>query len=204
MYRLPSLAIMSVAVTMSVAQVADKPGNAHPLGVGAKVPDAALMTAKGGKTTLKKILGGKPTVLIFYRGDWCPYCNSHLAEMNKIEGDLTRLGYQIVALTPDLPQEITKTVGRQKLDYSIYSDSKADALKKFGVAFRLDDGTFGMYKSKYNVDLERSSGQMHHILPVPSLFVINKAGVITFAHSNPDYQVRMSGEDVLKAAKVGM
>ena len=82
------------------------------------------------------------------------------------------------------------------------SDSSADAMKAFGVAFRLDDTTFTKYKDSFGLDIEKAAGgKNHHILPVPAVFVVNGEGKITFAYSNVDYKVRLSGEDLLKAAR---
>jgi hypothetical protein len=73
------------------------------------------------------------------------------------------------------------------------------AMKNFGVAYRVDDATIANYK-KFSVDLERSSGQTHHILPVPAVFIVNRTGEIVFVHADPDYKVRMKGAEVLAAA----
>ena len=40
-------------------------------------------------------------------------------------------------------------------------------------------------------DLESASGQTHHMLPVPSTFVIGRDGLIHFQYANPDYKVRL-------------
>ncbi|MBS1724863.1 MAG: AhpC/TSA family protein [Armatimonadetes bacterium] len=155
----------------------------------------------GKATTLKAALGGKKTVLVFYRGGWCPFCNAHLADLGKSEKDIEAAGWQIVAITPDLPENIAKTVEGQKLGYQIYSDSEASALKAFGVAFRVDDATYDKYKNQFSLDLEKWSGQPHHILPVPSLFLIDGSGKIRFTHSNPDYKVRLKASEVLSEIK---
>lgn len=179
--------------------IAKSPTDIKPLAKGAKSPDAHLWGLDNKPTTLLNVLKGKPSVVVFYRGNWCPFCNMHLADLGKIQGDLKRRGYQIVAISPDSPVELNKTVDHNNLTYRLFSDSTAEAMKKFGVAYRLDDETFNMYRSKYDVDLERSSGYPHHALPVPAVFVVNKRGAITYAHTNPDYRVRLKGSEVLAA-----
>ncbi len=167
--------------------------------VGATVPDSTVKSLKGNDKSLKKILMGKKSVLIFYRGDWCPYCNTHLADLAKVEGDLRKQGFQIIAISPDSPTELRKTHDRNHLTYKLYSDSTAEAMKSFGVAYRLDDPTFNMMSSKYNVNLERSSGHAHHILPVPSVFIINTNGKIVYVHTDPNYKVRLKGAELMEA-----
>lgn len=52
-----------------------------------------------------------------------------------------------------------------------------------------------------NIDLEATSGATHHELPVPAVFIIDRGGVIRFAHWNPDYKARLGGEQIVTAAK---
>ena len=182
-------------------QVAPSAQDAEPIGVGTDAPDAGLRDLEGKDVTLHAIIAGKPTVLIFYRGSWCPYCNAHLSDLVTVEEELRSLGYQIVAISPDRPEELNRMTAAGHLDYRLFSDPQAEAMKKFGVAYRLDDATVTNYKQKHNVDLERSSGQTHHILPVPAVFILDRTGKIVFVHADPDYTVRMKGAEVLAAAK---
>lgn len=86
------------------------------------------------------------------------------------------------------------------LTYTLLSDSKVEASISFGLAFRVDDKYNEMLKS-HNMSLEDASGETHHILPVPAVFVLDKEGVIQFEYVNPDYKVRLNGEILLKAAE---
>ena len=182
-------------------QVAPSAEDAEPIGVGTGAPDAGLRDLEGKEVTLHGIIAGKPTVLIFYRGSWCPYCNAHLSDLVTVEEELRSLGYQIVAISPDRPEELNHMTTADHLNYRLFSDSQAEAMKKFGVAYRVDDTAVTNFKQKYNVDLERASGQTHHILPVPAVFILDRAGKIVFVHADPDYKVRMKGAEVLAAAK---
>jgi peroxiredoxin len=118
-----------------------------------------------------------------------------------VEQQLRELGYLVVAISPDLPEELNKMTSADHLNYRLFSDPQAEAIKKFGVAYQVDPTTVTNMKQKFNVDLERASGQTHHILPVPSVFILDRAGKIVFAHADPDYKVRMKGVEVLAAAK---
>lgn len=195
---------MTALALLALSAIGDKtvaatPEAAKPIAVGTKAPNAKVQTIDGTATTLKKVIMGKPTVLIFYRGGWCPFCNAHLSELAQVEKDIQAKGYQIVAVTPDTPANVKETMTKDKLDYTLLSDTKAESLMAYGVAFKLDDTTFNTYKEKYGLDLEKRSGETHHILPVPSVFVIGADGKVKFVHSNPDYKVRMKGADLVAA-----
>jgi peroxiredoxin len=194
------LSNLLLAHANSANQIAPSAEDAEPIAVGTGAPDAHLRDLGGKEVTLHAIIAGKPTVLIFYRGSWCPYCNAHLSDLITVEEQLRSLGYQIIAISPDRPEELNRMTTEDHLNYRLFSDPQAEAMKNFGVAYRVDDTTIATYK-KFNVDLERSSGQTHHILPVPAVFIIDRTGKIVFVHADPDYKVRMKGAEVLAAAK---
>jgi peroxiredoxin len=171
-----------------------------PLLIGASVPDVTLRTAKGESFDLKAAVAKKPTILIFYRGGWCPYCNLHLGQLQTAEADLLNLGYQILAISPDRPARLRESENTEKLTYTLLSDASMTAAKAFGIAFRVDDATLEKYKG-YGIDLEAASGETHHLLPVPAMFIAGTDGVISFAYVNPDYKVRLAPEVLLAAAK---
>ncbi len=80
------------------------------------------------------------------------------------------------------------------------SDSTTEAAQAFGLAFQIDDKTFKMLKG-YGIDLEDASGEDHHILPVPAVFIVGTDGVIRFDFVNPDHKVRIDLEMLLEAAQ---
>lgn len=184
----------------SAADVAASPQQVTPLLLGSAVPDASLRLIDGKAIPLRQLIGGKPAILVFYRGSWCPYCNLQLSGLRLIEKDVKDLGYQLIAITPDRPEEMRKTLDKHALTYTLASDVDASAMKAFGVAYHVDDeltGTLG----KYGIDLDKSSGATHHALPVPSVFIVDADGAIQFEYVHPDYKIRAPAEVVLAAAK---
>lgn len=170
------------------------------LEAGKAAPDVTLRTADGEPFDLGEAYAKQPTVILFYRGGWCPYCNTHLQEVAEIQPQLEQMGYQVLAVSPDRPAELRKTAGEQELDYRLLSDADMEAAKGFGVAFEVDPQTITRYKG-YGIDLEQASGRDHHMLPVPSVYLVDTSGRIVFAHSNPDYKVRLSKQAMLAAAR---
>jgi len=171
------------------------------LTVGESVPAVSVRTEAGAAVKLSDAIGGKPTVLIFYRGGWCPFCTRHLAALAEAEPELTAAGFQLLAISPDQPAKLRAKPSHQKLPYTLLSDSEMNATRAFGIAFKVDDALVGKYKNDYGIDLEGDSGQTHHLLPYPAVFIVDRAGVIRFVHVNPDYKVRMSPGEIVAAAR---
>jgi len=171
-----------------------------PIKVGQSLPPLSLKNSDGKTVNLNKSVADKPAILIFYRGSWCPYCNTHLGELKTIEGKLKSLGYQIIALSPDLPENLKKSVDKNDLDYQLLSDSKAEAAKALGLAYKVDEATYKMLVG-YNINLEQASGEKHHILPVPAAVLVGTDGAVKFIFSSPDYKVRIDTKVLLAAAE---
>jgi peroxiredoxin len=170
------------------------------LKVGQKAPNVTLGTLDGETVELRKLMKRKPAVVVFYRGSWCPYCSEHLKALKEAEAPLKKMGFQIIAVSPDNPAHLKESIKDHELSYTLVSDSKIEAAKAFGVAFQVNDETVERYKG-YGIDLVASSGEEHHVLPVPSVFIISSRGKIAFSHSDPNYKERLNNDKLLAAAK---
>ena len=102
---------------------------------GDTIPDVKLRTEEDKEVALRELVSAKPTVLIFYRGGWCPYCMTHLQALAGIEKDLLDAGVQLLAISMDQPAKLRATPHHEKLGYRLLSDSSATAVKAFGIAF---------------------------------------------------------------------
>lgn len=180
--------------------VPDSATEIRPIAIGERMPSLTLRTVDGEKFNLNDALRRQPTVLIVYRGGWCPYCNMHLSKLRKIETRLVELGYQLLAISPDRPEKLRETISKQKVHYTLLSDSKAEAAMALGLAFRVDEATRKKYV-EYGIDLKDASGEEHSILPVPAVIVVDREEKVRFIRANPDYKQRMPPEQVLAAAR---
>jgi peroxiredoxin len=171
----------------------------QPALIGASISTSiALTDIEKRSQALSKTLAGKPAVLVFYRGGWCPYCNVQLSDLRKLVNPAKELGFQLIAVSPDQASELFKSVKKNELDYLLLSDAKAELIDAFGIGFTVDAMTREKYAG-YGIDLEKASGQKHYVLPVPSVFVLDGSGKIQFQYVNPDYSVRLSSKVIIAA-----
>ena len=140
-----------------------------------------------------------PVLIIFYRGGWCPYCNTHLKDLRQVEPQIRALGYQILFLSTDRPELLYSSL-QEKVTYHILSDASMQAARAFGVAYRLDANTLKNLQT-YGIDLEGTQGTTNHELPVPSVFIVDRGGIVRFRHCTADYKVRLDAASVLNAAQ---
>lgn len=174
----------------SQADVAPEPTAISPLLIGEKIPGITLSDVSGKKMNLLELAAQKPSVIVFYRGGWCPYCNLHLSELQTIESDILKAGYRIIAISPDSPESMAASISKNKLNYLLLSDTQTEASRGFGLAFQAPE--------RYAEMLGKASAdQNKNVLPVPAVFVVNNAGEILFEHINPDYKTRLKGSLLL-------
>jgi peroxiredoxin len=180
--------------------VADSPEQIHPLGAGDTAPGGALRGLDGKTVELHKLIHAKPTVLIFYRGSWCPYCNLQMEQLMKLEPRLLALGYQILAISPDKPENLRLSLEKHQLNYTLLSDSPYHVIRAFGLAYQVDPVTVEKMRA-FHVDLRAASGEPHDWLPVPAAYVLDTKGGIHFSYHNADIRVRIDPEKLYEAAQ---
>ena len=176
------------------------PAAVIPLPVGSEIPAAVVRNPDGTDRRVGPGPPSRPTVLIFYRGGWCPYCNRHPGALKKVEPQLIKLGYDLLFLSADRPEILYSSLKEPDVHYTLLSDASMSAARAYHVAYHLDAAAMAKY-GEYGVDLEAASGQQHHQLPVPAVFIIDRAGVIRFVYANPDYTVRMAPEALFEGAQ---
>ena len=165
------------------------------------IPNAIVYNNLGDEVNLKKYVGNRPVVVVFYRGGWCPYCTRHLAALNDVKPTMDSLGIELIAITPDDFTNLDSSVVRGGgIDFKLFSDKNVNAINAFGIGWKINDELYKKYNESYGLDVEWWSKNTHHTLPVPSVFVI-KDGKIEYQHVNPDYSKRLSPEVLMSFIK---
>lgn len=124
-----------------------------------------------------------------------------LGQLQELKQQLDELGYQIIAVSPDQPSRLRQTIEKLDLQYELLSDGKMTGARALGIAFQVDETTMERYR-KAGLNLEDWSGEQHHILPVPAVFIASTDGTIRFEYINPDHAVRPTPELLVAAAKM--
>ena len=163
---------------------------------GDPAPNFRLPNAKGGSIELKALLELGPVVLTFYRGQWCPYCNLELRAYQKLLPQLQALGANLVAVSPQTPDNSLSTAEKNELAYPVLSDVGLHVTRAYGLAFDLPSELVELYQRRNN-DLVKWNGEGGWSLPIPATYVIGPDARIALAHVDPDYRDRLEPEAVL-------
>lgn len=193
----PALAIMDA----ETARLAASNLAASALKVGGNVPDFILPDAHGEPVRLYSLLKDGPVVLVFYRGGWCPYCNLHLRGFQRRLPEIRGLGAQIVAISPQLPDNSLGTQEKNELAFPVLSDVGNKVARQFGLVFELGKELLKLYR-QFGHALEDFNGETGgRELPVPGTFLVDAGGIIRLAHIDVDYTRRLDPDDVVEVLK---
>lgn len=192
------LVLSSQAIAATATNIANSAEQVSPLLPGLTIQSVDLKDQFGKSVSLGERFKEKTTVLIVYRGGWCPYCSRQLASVQKIEKQLASLNAQIIAISPDSPEKLAESKISSP-NYQLLSDDSLALSQQLGLAFYLDDKTAKIYRNKLGVNFVSLDGEAKVALPVPAVFVVDTKGLIHFQYANPNYKVRLT-EDLLLAA----
>jgi peroxiredoxin len=184
--------------------IANSAEETKPMMAGEMAPDFTVYNVDGSAYHFDADKLERTTVLITFRGGWCPYCNTQLQELRNVLPDIKQSGVDVLFLSGDRPEILYSNLKQETqesiamLDYTILSDAKLEASMALGLAFKMPDNTLDRFR-KRSRDIDDSSIALHNALPIPAVYVITTDGNIAFAYTNPDFKVRLPAAKV-KAA----
>ena len=147
---------------------------------------------------LKKALENGPVVLVFYRGHWCPVCNQHLSELQKDLEKIYEAGGQLVAVSPEKPENLALTQEKTKAEYALLYDKDYKIADQFDVKFRPNAMTRTTYNTVLGADLKNAHSDDSQQLPIPATYIIDTNLKIVWRQFDPDYKNRSKVEDIIK------
>ena len=192
-----ALEIMDAAT----AELVNNAAASHALQPGDIAPDFILPNVDGRSVRLYSELERGPVVLVFYRGGWCPFCNIHLRGFQKSLAEFKAAGAQVVAISPQLPDQSLTTQEKDELAFPVLSDVGLNTARAFGVAFELPKALLDLY-TDFDQPLESSNGvEGAKELPLPATFVIRADRTIAYAHVEADFMRRSEPLEVLNLVR---
>lgn len=193
-----STLILSFLVSVS-SLVSAQTETVYPEGlkVGDMAPDFTAKDQEGKTVHLKQALKKGPVVMLFYRGQWCPYCNKQLSHFSDSLQMITAKGATLLAFTPETAENIKKTIEKTKTSFPVIEDEGMSIMKSYKVNFAVDEKTITKYKG-YGIDFDKANGNNDANLPVPATYIIGKDGKIKYVFFNTDYRKRASVQHILE------
>jgi peroxiredoxin len=166
--------------------------------VGEKAPTFTANDHLGNTIVLEELLKKGSVILVFYRGQWCPICNKHLKDFQSQLSELQRHGASVLAVTPEKPEYIDKTIEKTNIDLPVIHDDRYAIMKAYGVAFKEAKAKTFLYNVMLKADFKKAHGDSEVVLPVPATYIIGRDGLIKYVHFDPDYKKRSNPTELIK------
>jgi len=159
-------------------------------------PDFVLPDADGELVFSDDLLRAGPVVVVFFRGEWCPFCRTTLAALNDVACDVEAAGGTLVALSPDTAAFRKRAWHTQGLRFPVLNDADGAVSLQFGTLFRVPDGLRDFYLTA-GIDLTLRHGDTSWFLPMPATFIAGSDGILRFAHASGDITERIEPRDII-------
>lgn len=169
----------------------------HALSAGQLAPDFTLPDA-GHPVALAALLGAGPVVLVFYRGNWCPYCSVQLRAYDQARAQFEAYGATLVAVSPQTPDFTRLTAEEKNLHFPVLSDTGNVVARQYGLAYRVGDAVYDTLRG-VGIDLAAYNGNDSGELPLTGTFVIAPDGRIAWAETSVNFKQRPDPALVLAA-----
>ncbi|RNC88130.1 MAG: AhpC/TSA family protein [Winogradskyella sp.] len=163
-------------------------------------PNFNLPNPQGTTISSESLLKNGPIVVSFYRGGWCPYCNIELKALQSILPELKAKGVQLVAISPEEPDNSLTTIEKNNLDFEVLTDKDNAFAKSINLVYQLPIDLVELYKT-FGIDLEKSQGNSNRELPISGTYVINTSGKIIYHFIEEDYKLRADTNEILAALR---
>ena len=172
------------------------------LQVGQALPAFSLANQVGQAVRSDDLLAAGPSVVTFYRGGWCPYCNLALRGLERVLPEIKQLGGNLVAVTPELPDNSLSTTERAGLSFDVLTDHGLRYASQLGIVWRIPEYALEWQEKYFGLFLEGYNGAgQRDELPVPATFVINRGGIVTWRFLEAAYWRRAEPSDVVEAVR---
>jgi peroxiredoxin len=155
-----------------------------------KAPDFRAKDQNGEEVRLKDLLKKGKVVLVFYRGQWCPYCNKELSRLQDSLQLIKDKGASLIAVSPELPENIDSTVKKTKAEYPVLYDEGMKIMKAYDVEFQVQENVLTRF--------EKLNGKNGKFLPVPAVYIIDKEQTVIYRFFEQDYKKRPSVKEILE------
>ena len=165
--------------------------------VGTVLADADLLDPHGAATTLYAATGDNTSVVVFYRGAWCPYCNIALTTYQAhLLPRLTERGIRLVAVSPQAPDGSLSMREKNDLAFSVLSDPGNNLARRLGILTQPSPEARAA-QLQHGLDLTVVNADRTVTLPMPTAMILDAAHALHWIDVHPDYSTRSEPGQIL-------
>jgi len=151
------------------------------LAVGSPLPDFSLCDEQGEPLAVADFLG-RPLLILFYRGNWCPLCMAQVQEVAQQYRELEARGVKTLLVSTQPQADSMALAKRFNVPFRFLVDPKGRASRTLGILH--ERGLpLGMETMGYGADIV-----------FPTVLVVDTVGTIIFSDQTDNYRLRPEPE----------
>jgi len=170
--------------------------NEH-LNVGEEAPTIFAKDQNGNTIDSKEVLKNKKILLVFYRGNWCPYCRKHLASLQENLNSLHKKNVFVMVVTPENPTKNLETQDNLKTHFSIIHDADNKIMTAYKVAYKVNKTTVTSFYNRVQNNIANYNDAHNDVLPVPATYLIDQNDTIIYVQYNTNHKIRSDIKDLI-------
>ncbi len=110
------------------------------------------------------------------------------------------LGADLIAISPQLPDQSLTLQEKENLEFHVLSDLGNKVAGEFGLVFTLPEALRPVY-TNFGIDLPAANGDTSFELPVPATYVINQDRNIILDFIKVNHTLRLEPEQIIETLK---
>ena len=118
--------------------------------------------------------------------------------MQRIIPEIHARDAELVAISPELPDNSLSLAEKNNLTFQILSDQGNSFARQCGLVYTLAEELRPLYKN-WGIDLPVANGDPTFELPMPATYVVYYDSVIALSFVNVDYTKRLEPSEILVA-----
>lgn len=197
-----AMQVPAEALQTFVAEQADLDAAGVPSGIaqaGTPMPDGELLDVRGEATSLEQARAGRPAVVVFYRGAWCPFCNTALRVYERdLSSELESRGVALIAVSPQKPDGSLTMQESNQLSYTVVSDPGCQIGGKLGIVTEPTDEV-RQAQASLGLDLAEVNADGTHGIVMPTVAIVDSEGVLRWIDVRMNYTTRTEPAEILRA-----
>jgi peroxiredoxin len=145
-----------------------------------------------GETVSAEDLSAGPTFILFYRGNWCPFCMGQIREITAHYEELENLGVSVALVSPQPQHKTAKLAAKHGINFRFLIDQDNRAARALGIDL----------KSGVPVGLSLFGYAIETVLP--TIVLVGADGRILFTERSDNYRVRPHPKHLIGILKDSM
>lgn len=169
------------------------------ISVGETLANRELLDPSGAVTMLDAALDGRRSVVVFYRGVWCPYCNIALhAYQSELLPELERRAVGLIAVSPQAPDGSLSMQEKHELRFAVLSDPGNALAHSAGIDITPSEATRAA-QLDLGLDLKAVNADGTTVIPMPTTVILDPDRTVRWIDVHPDYTTRSEPGEIVAA-----